>query len=282
MTSVIAELCQNHGGDIDTVKRMVDEAAACGAQFVKIQSFFADDLNPDWPNYYAEYERLADLQLSWSNHHRFVEHCYNSGIVPMTSVYTDKYLGHLKDIGFNYIKLGSAQAIDGWGLSHKYINAGFKVIGSTGGYDFVRANFHKEASAYLHCVSKYPHSAYESDISRMLSLKYFLHTYIGDGIDVGLSDHSDPRCAATWDMASKLAMSLGASYLERHFMLPGQENMKDSCVSVYPEQLKDLCDFAIADEETRKEQVRDWFGLFYSPKTQSEKDLINTYTKRWK
>jgi len=281
MTSVVVELCQNHGGDIEVVKRMVDEAVLCGAQFVKIQSFFAKDLNPAWPNYASEYDRLYGLELSWKEHELFVNHCHNAGITPITSVYTDRYIGQLKDCGFQWVKLGSAQAIDGWGLSHKYINAGFNLIGSTGGYSFLEANFHKEATAYLHCVSKYPHTANQADISRMLSLKYFLHTYIGDGISVGLSDHSDPT-GDDWDYASKLAMMLGANYLERHFMLPGQENMKDASVSIYPEQLKELCDFSILDYEEQAEQVPNFFGLFISPKTQSEKDLINTYTSRWK
>ena len=35
---IIAECCQNHNGDRDILKKMIHEAAANGADYVKIQS----------------------------------------------------------------------------------------------------------------------------------------------------------------------------------------------------------------------------------------------------
>jgi Sialic acid synthase len=40
----IAELCQNHNGDFDTVCRMVDAAAESGASHVKIQHIYVRNL----------------------------------------------------------------------------------------------------------------------------------------------------------------------------------------------------------------------------------------------
>ena len=39
MTKIIAELCQNHNGDIKVLQEMVHVAADAGADFAKIQSF---------------------------------------------------------------------------------------------------------------------------------------------------------------------------------------------------------------------------------------------------
>ncbi len=42
--TVIAELCQNHNGDMNIVKEMVQAAAEAGADIAKIQSIRSKDL----------------------------------------------------------------------------------------------------------------------------------------------------------------------------------------------------------------------------------------------
>ena len=44
MTKIIAELCQNHNGDIKILQEMVHAAAESGADFAKIQSIDSSDL----------------------------------------------------------------------------------------------------------------------------------------------------------------------------------------------------------------------------------------------
>ena len=44
MTKIIAELCQNHNGDIKVLEDMVHAAAESGADFAKIQSIHSSDL----------------------------------------------------------------------------------------------------------------------------------------------------------------------------------------------------------------------------------------------
>ena len=41
---VIAELCQNHNGNFDIVKEMVDVAAEAGATHIKLQTIYAENL----------------------------------------------------------------------------------------------------------------------------------------------------------------------------------------------------------------------------------------------
>ena len=38
----IAELCQNHNGDVDLMKKMAYEAKEAGSDYAKIQTIFAD------------------------------------------------------------------------------------------------------------------------------------------------------------------------------------------------------------------------------------------------
>ena len=44
MTKVIAELCQNHNGDMKILEEMVHAAADSGADFAKIQSMLSRNL----------------------------------------------------------------------------------------------------------------------------------------------------------------------------------------------------------------------------------------------
>ena len=42
MARIIAEFCQNHNGDFDLLKKMIEEAAKAGATHGKMQTIFAD------------------------------------------------------------------------------------------------------------------------------------------------------------------------------------------------------------------------------------------------
>ena len=44
MAKIIAELCQNHNGNIDLLKEMVWSVADCGATHAKIQTIYSADL----------------------------------------------------------------------------------------------------------------------------------------------------------------------------------------------------------------------------------------------
>ena len=44
MAKLIAEFCQNHNGDFDLLKKMVEAAAAAGATHGKMQTIFADTI----------------------------------------------------------------------------------------------------------------------------------------------------------------------------------------------------------------------------------------------
>ena len=57
---------------------------------------------------------------------------------------------------------------------------------------------------------------------------------------IGFSDHTKP--ADTNLIASKLAISLGASCIERHFTILDENMTKDGPVSINPNQLKELCE----------------------------------------
>ena len=270
---VIAELCQNHNGDLSLLKDMVFHAKDAGAEFAKIQTFFADDLTENWK---WDYERLKQLELNWDGHEKFMGWCKEADIKPMTSVYSFKYAESLNQLGFQYINIGSAQCMDE-DLISRYSLAGFKMFLSTGG-GWNLAKIHRligPTQCVMHCVSQYPSHPYEANLLRMLEIpKYWGHT------PYGFSDHTDPD-SFDWDVPAKTAIALGAQYIEKHFTLLRKNETKDGKVSINKEQLKSICDFW-ANPWEKEPYFMKWFGLFKKEASAQEKELIEKYQGRWK
>ena len=93
MTKIIAELCQNHNGDLKILEEMVSAAADAGADYVKIQSMLSKDLTHRKKfddgvfdkegkiltikrPYKDEYERLKKLDLDDQAHFDFLDMYY--------------------------------------------------------------------------------------------------------------------------------------------------------------------------------------------------------------
>lgn len=269
---IIAEICQNHQGKPELVKKHVLAAAKAGAWAVKIQSFFADDLAPEWRE--RDYDRLKGLELNWEQHRIFAQTCKNEGVIPMTSVYTHRYLQEIHEAGIKHIKIGSAQANDEM-LLKAYLITGFKVFVSTGGHHLGSLPHIRPVEAIFHCVSRYPTPPYEANLGRMLEIKKWW-----PNTAYGFSSHIDPL-DPDWEVPLKLALYMGASYLECHFTILDRKETKDGPVSLDTNQLKEICDF---DRLPSNEKLlkNPGFGIFKMPDLQIEKDLIEKYKGRWK
>ena len=72
MTRIITELCQNHNGDMDVLRKMIESSKEGGSDIVKIQSIKADTLTKrkeyeSFRKYNDEYERFKTLELTYDN-----------------------------------------------------------------------------------------------------------------------------------------------------------------------------------------------------------------------
>ncbi|MEK9174677.1 MAG: N-acetylneuraminate synthase family protein [Patescibacteria group bacterium] len=102
---IIVELCQNHGGDRQVLKDMIYAAKENGADIVKGQLIFSDDLThrPRFDEgeeehngvrktikrpYQAEFDRLKTLDLSEDDHRFFMDEANKVGITPMLTVFS--------------------------------------------------------------------------------------------------------------------------------------------------------------------------------------------------
>ena len=269
MTKIIAELCQNHNGDIKILQEMVHAAAESGADFAKIQSIDSTELTHRSRfdeglveggkikvikrPFKAELERLSKLDLSEKQHQLFIEYCKKYKIKPMTTIFSLSKIDMVEKLGFKTVKVASFDC-----ASHRLIKEiserSFQhIVVSTG------ATFNEEIKktnkilkhAYkkhtlLHCVSIYPTGIEDANLSRINYLKRISK-------NVGLSDHSNPEISK--NLIPAVGLYVGVDLIEKHFTILAKDKTKDGPVSANPTQLKELTNLAKANEKKLKSYI---------------------------
>jgi sialic acid synthase SpsE len=253
---LIAECCQNHKGDREILKRMIHEATEAGADYVKIQALYSSEVtyrerfeegvvDADGRQrsiqrpYQAEVDRLSGLDLTPDDEAWFVEECWRAGVSPMITVFTLGAVDRLAELGFEAIKIASYDC-----ASQPLLRAVkarwsrvFVSTGSTLDHEIEAAaeTLTGIDATFLHCVTIYPTPLDELHLRRMVWLRRF-------SPEVGYSDHTAPAATGLW--ASKTALGLGASVVERHFTVLDPSETRDGPVSIDPAQLRELRAFA--------------------------------------
>lgn len=293
MTKIIVELCQNHNGDRKILKKMIHSAKENGADIVKGQIIFSEDLTnrkrfdegEEESNgvkktikrpYKAEFERLKSIDLTEDDYKFFVEECNKVGITPMLTVFSRKRIPLASSLPYKGEKLvkvasydcGSLQMIKE--LSDKFDH----LIISTGASfdDEIKRtseylNQKNKKFTFLHCVTSYPNTSVMANLSRMNWLRKFTPL-------VGWSDHS--LISRDGIKMAKVAIMLGADYIERHFSILPSDKTKDGPVSINPKQLKELSSFAKLSKSEQKKIVKkeipEWEIMIGLP----ERDMTHT------
>ena len=288
---IIAECCQNHNGDRDLLKKMIHKAAENGADFVKIQTIrskelvfrerFEEGLTENGiikaiqRPYAAEFERLSKLDLSIEDEAWFVEECWRAGVAPMTTVFSINGAREVKDLGYEAIKVASYDCAS-FPLLREIKNHWKKIYVSTGStYNNeieTAANILQDVdTTFLHCVTIYPTPMEELHLKRLSFLRKFSQ-------HVGYSDHSKPKETQLW--ASKIALALGASCIERHYTVLADDQTKDGPVSINPEELKELNEFAKLTRYDMMQQIKEGYpnweiALGQEDRKMSHKEILN-------
>lgn len=253
---IIAEFCQNHNGDKEILKKQIHEAAENGAHYAKIQAIRSSELTnrPKFDKgetnnngetvcikrpYKDEFKRLKQLDLSLEQEFWFAEECKKAGIAPMITAFTINSLIEVKDFGYEAIKIASydCASLPLIKEAKKYWSNIYISTGATYDNEIEEtAKLLKDFSYYfLHCTTIYPTPLEKLDLRRIDFLRKFTNK-------VGYSDHTNIH--KTGLIASKIALALGSSCIERHFTVLKSDETKDGPVSINPSQLNELVKFS--------------------------------------
>jgi len=222
---IIAEIGQNHNGDMGLAKELIFAASENGADVAKFQVFWAEETFGKEGNKWFEYNQST--QLSRDDVFLLSEVCKEARIEFMASAFHPRFVGWLEEADVDRYKLASREILN-QELMNVYLSTGKPIIVSLGHWS--KSEFPKFSStdliSYLYCISKYPTSLEDINFSKVDFTKYD-----------GFSDHT------IGVSAPMIALSRGAEIIEKHFTLDKSLFGPDHSGSMTPAELSLLSKF---------------------------------------
>lgn len=245
-TLIIAEAGVNHNGDMQMAKRLIDAAAAAGADLVKFQTFNAsrqvtriaqkaDYQKQNTNSGESQHAMLQRLELTEAMHRELIEYCASSHIGFFSTGFDIESVDMLVRLGQDQFKIPSGEITNLPYLRH-IGQLGKKIILSTGmatlgdieaAVDVLeQAGTARSMITILHCTTEYPTPMAEVNLRAMQSL------HAAFGVDVGYSDHTQGIEVAI------AAVAMGARVIEKHFTLDRKLPGPDHQASLEPAELR--------------------------------------------
>lgn len=243
---IAAEIGINHNGDMRLARRMIDAAAAAGADAVKFQNYRTEDFILDRSLAYEyksqgrrikepQFEMFKRCELLASQLHLLCAHCRKKRIVFFATPTSEDGVAELVRLGAPLLKNGSDYLLH-LPLIRAMGKTGLPTVLSTGMATL--AEIKKAVRAFrkaggkklilLHCTSSYPTPAADVHLRKIPALASRF------GCPAGLSDHTDGIIAAIG------AVTLGACFIEKHFTLDKNLPGPDHHFSSDPAEFKKM------------------------------------------
>lgn len=240
-TYVIAEIGVNHNGDMALARQMIDVAADAGADAVKFQTFFAEELVARSAKKAAyqlattdkaqtQYDMLKALELTAEEFGNLNTYCKTRGIAFLSTPFSIRAVELLDKVGVDAFKVSSGDLTYVQMLDHM-ARKGKPIILSTGMGTLTETEeavrtieaAGNEQIAILHCVSNYPASPEDCNLAAMDTLE------MAFGYPVGWSDHTQGPAMTL------AAVARGAQIIEKHITLDCTMAGPDQSASMEPD-----------------------------------------------
>ena len=243
---IIAELSANHNGSIENAKKLIKEANECGASAIKLQTYTAESMTIDCDNKefrindglwkgYSLFQLYKEAATPYSWHEELFRYANEIGITIFSTPFDENAVDFLNELNVPAFKIASFEILD-LPLIKYVASKGKPLLISTGMANVNEisdaVNVAKDAGCQdillFHCISSYPTATKDANL-RMIS--YLRKRF---DLEVGLSDHTLNNNAAIASLA------LGATAVEKHFLLSRSHKGPDSEFSIEPHELKNL------------------------------------------
>lgn len=232
MCIIIAEAGENHLGDMEIAKRMVDLSKDAGVDYVKFQYYNAEDCSNTDP----EKEWFKKVQLDMDKLKLLYNYTNKKGIGFLCTPWDAGKAKDLFSLGAKDIKIASFHITnyEMLELINKNAEKVFMSTGMSSQEEVDRAvNLMNRVELYiLHCVSEYPLSEQRVNLKVM---DYLKERY---NCRVGYSDHT------IGILVSLTAVARGADVIEKHITLSKSYPGTDHILSADPAELKLLVEYA--------------------------------------
>ena len=248
-TFVIAELSANHGGEIEIAIETIRAAKRAGADAIKLQTYTADTITIDSKKDYFKinhgtawdgqflYDLYKDAALPWEWHQKLFEVAKEEGLICFSSPFDFKAVDLLEELNSPIYKIASFEITD-IPLIEYAASKGKPIIISTGiaGVEDIELAIEtckkvgNNDITILKCTSAYPAAPEDANLLTIPDIaKRF-------GVKVGLSDHT------MGTEAPAIAVALGATVIEKHFILDKKIGGADAHFSLDEVEFKQMVD----------------------------------------
>lgn len=251
MSLIIAEIGTSHEGSLEKAFKMIDEAAASGADAIKFQWVYADEILHPETGYVKLptgnirlYDRFKQLECNQDFYKKCLDYVHQKGCKFCCSPFGLRSLKELLEINPDIVKVASPevnhypmlkalaeyrenQLKKGEPLVPVIISSGVSKLS-----DIEKALeiLSTDGVSLLHCITSYPAPESEYNLKVIHNLKNIF------GIECGVSDHSlDPV------LVPVLSIAVGGTIIEKHITLSRNTSGLDDPVALEGEQFALMC-----------------------------------------
>lgn len=227
---IIAEIAQGFEGSEKLVELYLETAYGAGADAVKFQIFYADELSlPD----YQEYDFARNLEIEMPFWEKQVERAHKLGLEFYSDVYGLDSFGDLEKIGVDGYKIHTTD-INNLPFLKQVARTKKKVFLSTGGCQLAEieeslAVFKDREITLMYGFQLQPTMPKDNNLARISFLKRRF------GLPVGFQDHTLGGSELFFPI-SLAAMALGAEIIEKHLTLSRLAKLEDCISALTPEE----------------------------------------------
>lgn len=231
-TYFIAEGGINHNGDITLAKKIIDEAANCGASAIKFQTFKTEEFVKKSNKYF---DLFKQAELTYEEFGELKDHAKSREITFFSAPFDIESADYLNKIGVPCFKIASSDLINIPLIRHiakmnkpMIISTGLSIMQEVD--EAVNCCLYEGNSkiALLHCIAHYPANPEEANLNAINTLWEKFR------IPIGYSDNGEST------LVDLVAVSLGANLIEKHFTLDRALPGPDHSFSIDPSALKKL------------------------------------------
>ena len=246
-TFIIAELSANHNNDFSLAVKTIHAMAEAGADAVKVQTYKPESLTIDldtgyfapkteglWKGY-TPWKLYSEAAMPYEWQPKLKKIAEELGLVFFSSPFDKEGVNFLESINVPIYKIASLEITD-IPLIEYAASKGKPMIISTGvaeidDIQLALGTCRKVGNnqiTLLKCTSQYPATIKDANLLTIPEMKQRF------GVKVGVSDHTMGSIVPT------VAVSLGATVVEKHFILDRKLGGPDSAFSMEPHEFKEM------------------------------------------
>lgn len=245
-TFIVAEMSCNHLQKYNRALRIIDATADAGVDAVKLQTFRPETITMNSSNKWFQitkglwrgqtlYDLYKKTYTPWEWQSKLKRYAEKKGLILFSSPFDENAVDFLEQMNVDLYKVASFELVD-IGLLKKIAQTKKPVILSRGMASVeeisIAVKTLKENGTpqivILHCVSSYPAKSKDMNLATIPDIARRF------GVLVGLSDHT------LSPVVPIVAVSLGASIIEKHLTISRKDGGPDADFSLEPSELKIL------------------------------------------